>query len=321
MACDIQKQLQEPFNPDDIEWRVQRSGVSFGKVWMIIVPYVDNRAIQRRLDDVLGVFGWEDAYKPTPDGRGMLCGITIFDKKFDKSVTKWDGAEIPPELSPEDVKAGKKQKSDPIKTALSNSEKRASVKIGVGRYLYKIKEQFANCKVLEKRSDCSDNGNYQKIKQKGAEFHVEWFPPRLPAWAMPNIESDSLIENIKLAENLIELRDVFKDAYNYAISFGRDDLLPNMLKIKDLKKEELTKLVKNEGAENARKCRLWFERRVSDLIMSAGNESVLRLAKDQLTEELQVKGEEFKTDTVEMKKALIKYFNQKQLKLQTIKKG
>lgn len=47
-----------PFNPEDIEWRIQQSGKTRdGKVWAMVLAYVTNRAIMKRLDDVCGKAG------------------------------------------------------------------------------------------------------------------------------------------------------------------------------------------------------------------------------------------------------------------------
>ncbi|EAV6548469.1 recombinase, partial [Salmonella enterica] len=48
-------QLDEPFAAEDIEWRIQQSGKTRdGKVWAMVLAYVTNRAIMKRLDDVCG---------------------------------------------------------------------------------------------------------------------------------------------------------------------------------------------------------------------------------------------------------------------------
>ena len=53
---ELEQKLQAPFPPEDIEWRAQSSGYDkSGQPWALIMPYVTNRAIQERLDDV---FGW-----------------------------------------------------------------------------------------------------------------------------------------------------------------------------------------------------------------------------------------------------------------------
>ena len=78
-ARTIQAELSKPFAPEDLEWRLQQ--VEENGKWGIAVPYVTNRAIQARLDDVVGPDGWYNEYKPW-HGAGkkeaQLCGISIY---------------------------------------------------------------------------------------------------------------------------------------------------------------------------------------------------------------------------------------------------
>ncbi len=56
--------FDEPFSPEDIEWRIQQSGKTRdGKVWAMVLAYVTNRAIMKRLDDVCGKAGWRNEYR------------------------------------------------------------------------------------------------------------------------------------------------------------------------------------------------------------------------------------------------------------------
>ena len=72
------KSLQNPFDPNDIEWRTRQSGVSnAGKPWMIVLPYITSRAIQQRLDEVFGPFGWEVKQEETNCGTGFFCSISV----------------------------------------------------------------------------------------------------------------------------------------------------------------------------------------------------------------------------------------------------
>jgi hypothetical protein len=109
----IQQELAQPFAPEDLEWRLQQTEEN-GK-WGLAIPYVTNRAIQARLDDVVGVDGWYNDYRPW-HGNGkkeaQICGISI---RFPEQgfITKWDGAED------SDI--------EPIKGGLSDSMKRAAV--------------------------------------------------------------------------------------------------------------------------------------------------------------------------------------------------
>ena len=124
-ARTIQRELARPFAPEDLEWRLQKTLED--KLRGIAVPYVTNRAIQARLDDVVGPDGWYNEYKPwhrAGQKDSQLCGISIYfpERGF---ITKWDGAE---DSDIESVKGG-----------LSDSMKRAAVQWGIGgRVLYSM---------------------------------------------------------------------------------------------------------------------------------------------------------------------------------------
>ena len=57
----------------------------------IAVPYVTNRAIMGRLDDVVGAENWYNEFKPWHGAGGkeaQLCGISI--RYGEGFITKWD---------------------------------------------------------------------------------------------------------------------------------------------------------------------------------------------------------------------------------------
>ncbi len=120
--AEISEQLRMPFEAKDIEWRIQWSNKE--KTYGLVVPYVTNRAIQNRLDDVVGMENWHNVFEPwhsegtTP---GQLCGISIHFESHGW-VTKYDGAA---DSNIESLKGG-----------LSDSMKRAAVQWGIGRFLY-----------------------------------------------------------------------------------------------------------------------------------------------------------------------------------------
>lgn len=118
---EIMKKLQEPFNPEDIEWRI--GSTTKDKTRGLALAYVTNRAIQNRLDEVVGPFNWKNEYKEWK-GNSQLCGISIWDDEKKEWITKWDGA------SDTDFEA--------TKGGLSDSMKRAAYQWGIGRYLYKL---------------------------------------------------------------------------------------------------------------------------------------------------------------------------------------
>ena len=61
-AREIQRALTLPFAPEDLEWRLQTTLED--KMRGLAVPYVTNRAIQNRLDEVVGPDNWYNDYKP-----------------------------------------------------------------------------------------------------------------------------------------------------------------------------------------------------------------------------------------------------------------
>lgn len=159
------KKLADPFPPEDIEWFI---GVTTNdKSKGLAIPFITNRAVQERLDDVCGPELWKNEYKTlgerelydknnTVIGKksSQLCGISIYSEDLREWITKWDGAEE------SDIEA--------IKGSLSSAMKRAAVQWGIGRYLYYIDSPWVE---IEKK------GNSYAIK---ANQQIV-----LPGWALP----------------------------------------------------------------------------------------------------------------------------------------
>lgn len=163
----IREELARPFAPEDLEWRIQVT--SKDKTSGLAIPYVTNRAIQDRLDEVVGPENWYNDYRPW-HGNGkkdaQICGISIYfeDKGF---ITKWDGAED------SDI--------EPIKGGLSDSMKRAAVQWGIGRVLYKMDnapwvsvEQKGNSCVIRDSERPKLNAAYMELLDK---LHLTPAPP------------------------------------------------------------------------------------------------------------------------------------------------
>jgi hypothetical protein len=118
----VLSRLREPFPSSDIEWKP--GSVTKDRKKGLAMPFITNRAIQDRLDDVCGASNWRNAYRPGPDG-GVLCGISINvtgDPLTPCWITKWDGAD--------------NNDYQGVKGGLSAAMKRAAVQWGIGRYLY-----------------------------------------------------------------------------------------------------------------------------------------------------------------------------------------
>lgn len=153
----IMKELQKPFKEEEIEWRV--GATNKDKTMGLALPYVTNKAIQNRLDEVFGVFGWKNEFKQWK-GNSQLCGISIWDEDKHEWLTKYDGAD---DTTMESTKGG-----------LSDSMKRAAVQFGIGRYLYKLDPIWVPLK----------DGKYLD------------FIPQLPIWALPYEEQERIYKDL-----------------------------------------------------------------------------------------------------------------------------
>ena len=116
---EILKKLKSPFPYEDIDWKVQVTNKD--KTRGMAVPYLDSRAIQKRLDDAVGAMNWTNEFMLWQD-KSQICGIGLYDMERGAWVMKYDGAENT------DI--------EPVKGGLSDSFKRAAVLWGIGRYLY-----------------------------------------------------------------------------------------------------------------------------------------------------------------------------------------
>lgn len=118
--------LEYPFTASEIEWRVLRA--TKDKTKGQVAAFVDSRAIQKRLDDVLGRENWQNRLCTVPGkdngSTTHICEIRIFYADRGEWITKSDGAGCT------DI--------EPIKGGLSNAFKRAASMWGIGRYLYNL---------------------------------------------------------------------------------------------------------------------------------------------------------------------------------------
>lgn len=207
----IQRELKQPFGVNDLEWRIQQSGIGKnGKPYAMVLAYVTNRAIMNRLDEVLGVGGWRNEFMPLPNsvGEGALCGIGI---KIDGEwITKYDGAD---NTAVESTKGG-----------LSGSMKRAAVQWSIGRYLYDLDTFFAECS-LEKME------GYEKATTKDKTVFY-WKPPTLPKKFLP--QKDIQPSQRETINTLLKETDVKID--DYLSFFGVDNFV-------DLYEDEAAKVI------------------------------------------------------------------------------
>lgn len=162
MKVNEMSKLKEPFAESDIEWRLQSCGKSNGKFWARPLAYITSRAVQERLDEVCGPDGWQTSIEK--QGDAYLCTLSIRVDHDDLStewISRTDGADST------DIEA--------VKGGISGAIKRSAVLFGVGRYLYNLKDSWA---------EITPNGRFSgQTKEKE---HFRWNPPKLPSWALPN---------------------------------------------------------------------------------------------------------------------------------------
>jgi hypothetical protein len=126
--------LSAPFTDDEVKFKP--AAVSGSRA--LALPYVDARVIQDRLDEVAGVAGWQDTYECLPDGS-VVCALSL------KINGEW--------ICKMDVGGQSEQpdEGDRRKAAFSDALKRAAVKWGIGRYLYRLEPQWADYDPQKKR--------------------------------------------------------------------------------------------------------------------------------------------------------------------------
>ncbi|MCS6863784.1 MAG: Rad52/Rad22 family DNA repair protein [Gemmataceae bacterium] len=153
--------LAEPFDPQEVKFKPQI--VKNNRC--LAMAYIDARLIQDRLDEVLGVENWQDSYQILPDGS-VICRLRL--KLGDRWITKTDVG------SPSEQSDG----GDRMKAAFSDALKRAAVKFGIGRYLYRLPAQWVE---------------YDPVKKQIVQV------PKLPAFAIPqkrNSQPPSAVANV-----------------------------------------------------------------------------------------------------------------------------
>lgn len=167
----VTRALSEPFDPSFV--RFKPAVVSGNRA--LALAYVDARAIQDRLDEVLGVENWQDDYEALADGS-VICRLRL--KLGRRWITKVDVGS--PSEQPD--------LGDRMKAAFSDALKRAAVKFGMGRYLYRLPNQWAD---------------YDPQKRQFVS------PPKLPAFALPRPAVKTAVQT--LPANGVELQKRLQD--------------------------------------------------------------------------------------------------------------
>lgn len=116
MSKEIAAALSAPFEEKDLKHRPGRAGLVF--------TYADARAVAQRLDDVLGLTGWQFEVKVADAARCVVQGTLII--VVDGKTTLRSDFGYPNSV----------QDDEPLKSAASDALRRCAAQLGVGRSLY-----------------------------------------------------------------------------------------------------------------------------------------------------------------------------------------
>lgn len=130
----IKEGFAKPFAESEIKMKPQ----TIRNNRALVIHYVDARLVMDRLDDVVEPWGWRDEYTLLPGGE-VECRLSV--KFGDTWITKADvggQSEQPDE-------------GDRMKAAYSDALKRAAVKFGIGRHLYRMPNQWVDYDPVKKQ--------------------------------------------------------------------------------------------------------------------------------------------------------------------------
>lgn len=146
---DLFDRLMEPFAQTEVKFKPQ----SVKGNRCLALAYIDARHVMDRLDNVMLLGNWRDEYTILNDGS-VQCRLSL------RINGEW--------VYHEDVGSRSEQPDDgdKMKSAFSDALKRAAVKFGIGRYLYRLGQEWVD---------------YDPQKRKMT-------PPKLPVWALPYSE-------------------------------------------------------------------------------------------------------------------------------------
>jgi len=169
--------LSEPYPEAEIKWRIGSRTKDKKKIKPLC--YVDARTVMDRLDEVVGPENWQDKYVSMHNGT-VVCELTITipGEPFIE-ITKSDGA------GQTDIEGEKGQ--------LSDAFKRASVKFGMGRYMYKIDMPY---------SPHPEGQSWLNPDQIGR------FNQKLPNYIPKNADSNDRYKALTLEYRGLEKKDV-----------------------------------------------------------------------------------------------------------------
>ncbi|MFZ9299156.1 MAG: Rad52/Rad22 family DNA repair protein [Hylemonella sp.] len=128
MSKEIAAALAAPFEAKDLKQRPGRGGLTF--------TYADARAVAQRLDDTLGIEGWQFEVKVADPARSVVHGSLCLVIDGKTTIKQDFGYPNGP------------QDDEPLKSAASDALRRCAAQVGVGRSLYSPEKAQGGIKTL-----------------------------------------------------------------------------------------------------------------------------------------------------------------------------
>jgi len=223
---EILETLSKPFDPREVEVKIQ--AVNRDRTRAQVVAYVDARTVLDRLDEAVGPTGWSDSYDVLTNGTDNE-GRRLVEVKCTLTVLG---------VSKEDVGEG-----DSLKAAFSDALKRAAVKFGVGRYLYRLPKVWAD---LDERGNIKDPEAVKRALLGGGDDDTPPWDDRPPPKRAKPAEAEEPRPSSGVTE--AQLRYIHKlwkemgggdDIHDYAAAIlGRE-----VSSLKELTRQEASKLI------------------------------------------------------------------------------
>jgi hypothetical protein len=221
---EILETLSKPFEPREVEVKIQ--AVNRDRTRAQVVAYVDARTVLDRLDEAVGPTGWSDSYEVLTNGTDDQ-GRRLVEVKCTLTVLG---------VSKEDVGEG-----DSLKAAFSDALKRAAVKFGVGRYLYRLPKLWAD---LDEKGNIKDPEAVKRALLGGeADDTPPWEdkPKQRPSQpAQPSSSGGGVTEaQLRYIHKLWKEMGGGDDIHDYAAAvLGRE-----VSSLRELTRQEASKLI------------------------------------------------------------------------------
>jgi hypothetical protein len=149
---EVTRRLSDVFDLGEVKFKPQK--VSGNRA--MAIAYISSRHVMDRLDEVMGINGWKDEYQVLPGGTEVECRLSL------KILGEW--------VFKVDVGGMSEQPDggDRMKAAYSDALKRAAVKFGIGRFLYRTQQAWQDYDPVKKKF-----AHALKLVQRGQDFIVE----------------------------------------------------------------------------------------------------------------------------------------------------